>query len=746
MTRIEGKRGSARSEAKPSGEREAAATPPTGPAETARPRIRRRLRAIAVGLVLLPSLALAFLLQSVWEADEQAQLRDAQERQQALEQRVSDLAGRIGSRDGLFPREPREYFTLLESARPLRLSGPVDIDASCSDWAARSPSVSDPCEDGALAFDRGELLERPDAGYEPGDFSFSIVTGERERQIYVFLRVVDDDVTIRERHLDEGDHLRLVVSLREPAGAAAPARFVVALDPGPGGAVTTYQVERSWRQQVRAEERRDWGDYQISPHRRPNGRWRGTPDGYQLELRLPLATLGGAWREAELGLAVVDVDRADGPAGAASSQAMWVVPQQPGAFALQAPQARVFDRAWREASFDSQGRQLAIFDARGRELLATFTAGEKVGERVQKLLRAFAPGSGGPDGGSGGPDSGSAGPRGGVTPPSGRIAQASVGLAAAPVVSERDQLLGLLVEADALPTRPRLPASLRESPTSAAILSGALLLLFLLLAYTRRLSQRILGLVDDVGADRDADDEIGELSRRLSDLIERDRAHRDYLEQLPRVLAHETSNPLAVVRMFIDELDAQQRSEQQPHRHAARRALLSIEDLIEDLREATSLEEALERGERVEVELIEHLQQYASAYRDLNRVDLEIELPERSFHSVVIEGRIEQLLDKLLDNACDFSDGEPVKLVLETSEAVARIRVENTGPPLPEGPAAEQLFAPMRSGRKRTRERHLGLGLFVARVIAEHHAGELRAWNEAGGRVAFEFTLAGSGR
>ena len=85
-----------------------------------------------------------------------------------------------------------------------------------------------------------------------------------------------------------------------------------------------------------------------------------------------------------------------------------------------------------------------------------------------------------------------------------------------------------------------------------------------------------------------------------------------------------------------------------------------------------------------------------------------------------------------------------MKLALARDDGAARIRVENRGAPLPEGPAVEQLFAPMRSGRKRTHERHLGLGLYVARVIAEHHGGGIRGWNADGDRVVFEVTLHGA--
>jgi K+-sensing histidine kinase KdpD len=51
----------------------------------------------------------------------------------------------------------------------------------------------------------------------------------------------------------------------------------------------------------------------------------------------------------------------------------------------------------------------------------------------------------------------------------------------------------------------------------------------------------------------------------------------------------------------------------------------------------------------------------------------------------------------------------------------------------------------MWSGRKRTTERHLGLGLYVARVIAEHHGGSIRGWNADGDHVIFEVTIGCSG-
>jgi len=385
--------------------------------------------------------------------------------------------------------------------------------------------------------------------------------------------------------------------------------------------------------------------------------------------------------------------------------------------APEAPGASRFRRDW--AGPDLAGREIAVLDGRGRELYASFEAGDDVRDAMPALLAGASEPSSGVD--------------------------AIWGLAAASVLDARGEVAGFVIEHEPAPSAARrLTALVQGSTATAAVLAGALLLLFFLLVYTRRLSHRILALVDDVGGERDADDEIGELSRRLSELIERDRAHRDYLEQLPRILGHETLGPLGVVKMFIDDLEQPDAAAGGGRRERARRAIRSIEGLIEDLREATSLEDALAQGERVEVDLVELVRDAVTPCGDLQRGPLEIDLPGEPLPMVVIERRIEQMLDKLVDNAADFSDGSPVRVALTRGEGEARLRVENRGSRLPEGAAAEQLFAPMWSGRKRTAERHLGLGLFVARVIAEHHRGGIRAWNEDDDRVVFEVVLRGA--
>lgn len=122
-----------------------------------------------------------------------------------------------------------------------------------------------------------------------------------------------------------------------------------------------------------------------------------------------------------------------------------------------------------------------------------------------------------------------------------------------------------------------------------------------------------------------------------------------------------------------------------------------------------------------------------AAYRDA--------YPERSFDLLVAEGEystsgspelVIQMLDKLVDNAVGFSgDGDAILVSLDADTAdgdVLQLGVTNPGPPLPDRMRG-QLFDSMVSMRAEKNSKHLGLGLYVARLIAEGHDGRIEAEN-----------------
>ena len=103
-----------------------------------------------------------------------------------------------------------------------------------------------------------------------------------------------------------------------------------------------------------------------------------------------------------------------------------------------------------------------------------------------------------------------------------------------------------------------------------------------------------------------------------------------------------------------------------------------------------------------------------------------------------------QLLDKLVDNAVSFSaDDDTIGVSLAHDGEWLRLDVSNPGPPLPER-MRSQLFDSMISLRPAKDNKHLGLGLYVAKLIAEGHGGRITADNVENG-VKFSVWLPRSG-
>ena len=92
---------------------------------------------------------------------------------------------------------------------------------------------------------------------------------------------------------------------------------------------------------------------------------------------------------------------------------------------------------------------------------------------------------------------------------------------------------------------------------------------------------------------------------------------------------------------------------------------------------------------------------------------------------------ISQALDKLVSNAVDFrTESTPITLqVVSVADDQTKLSVCNQGPALPESMRRE-LFESMVSIRdQESKEPHLGLGLYLVRLIAEFHRGRTLAVN-----------------
>jgi signal transduction histidine kinase len=146
--------------------------------------------------------------------------------------------------------------------------------------------------------------------------------------------------------------------------------------------------------------------------------------------------------------------------------------------------------------------------------------------------------------------------------------------------------------------------------------------------------------------------------------------------------------------------------------------------------EASRVEELMANIEPESFDLRAVLDSTVTAYRDVYRkrlFDFDCDLEDAN-----MTGSPElliQMLDKLVDNAVDFSsDSDTVSIQLTATNGDLKICVTNPGPPLPER-MRTRMFDSMVSMRSAEDARHLGLGLYVARLIATGHGGRLDADN-----------------
>jgi two-component system, OmpR family, sensor histidine kinase ChvG len=238
-------------------------------------------------------------------------------------------------------------------------------------------------------------------------------------------------------------------------------------------------------------------------------------------------------------------------------------------------------------------------------------------------------------------------------------------------------------------------------------------------------------------------DEIGDLSRSIANMVERLGRYNQYLENLTARLSHELRTPVTVVRTSLENLRLLRHDDDDDAELYIQRAEDGISRLtliLTNMSEATRLEQLLQGCEKERVVLNELVQACVAQYRQI--------YPSMQFVSdisaevVLIQGSAEhlvQMLDKVVANAVEFSPPPgPVRLscMQEGDEAV--LTISNYGPYLDPG-MKDRLFDSMVSVRPAGHKGlpHLGLGLHIARLITDFHQGTIYAENlmEAAGVI-----------
>jgi PAS domain S-box-containing protein len=255
-----------------------------------------------------------------------------------------------------------------------------------------------------------------------------------------------------------------------------------------------------------------------------------------------------------------------------------------------------------------------------------------------------------------------------------------------------------------------------------------------------------------VSALHDAEGRLRGFAKVTQDLT--DRRHIQELEKAARhvnefiaTLAHELRNPLAPIRGAVDLMGklapndpAQKALRETIERQSAQLARI-VDDMI-DVARITRGSFSIERAPLDLAEAVRRALETAAPLVEAGRHRLDVELPAEP---LALEGdlhRLTQLLANVIINAARYTpSGGDIEVRARREAGAAVVQVRDTGRGI-EAAMLERIFDMFVHGRpvlERVGE-GLGVGLALARRIAEAHGGSLTAQSEGTGQGAL-FTL-----
>ena len=620
-----------------------------------------------------------------------------------------------------------------------KLENLIQLDGDPADWQSVQQHAN---------YYTGEDLFVCDEKFDPDSFSLKNVIGFYDQFLYALFEVNDDKLIYRDLErvsLDNSDQIRMLI--QKPSGDLEH-YLLLAAEPGRMG---IFLVDDEWKLPLQGDDVTDF-----------TAELAETDWGYQIELRIPRDIVGYSSR---IGFFAADVDDPEGRkiekvystspqiSGEEPSQILIASPELTKILnGLDRPQSRIW-------ILDSLQRVRAVVGG----LLASPPSPSDIVESDNQLVNLLQKAQRGFDNLLDRPPPQFEDISPEVTHRPDKIF--TTVLKGTPKVEERlsldgktqivvagypiksgNEILGAVVVEQSSDAILALQYQLLRSLTIVTILVFFFVLMALFI-FAWRLTVRVRRLHNTTEAAITAEgrvledripsriypkDELGELGRSITSMLKRLSGYTRYLEGMPDTLAHEMNNPLNVVSSSLQilESDVPEISENK-HMQRARNGVNRLRNILGNLTEAANLEEALKDEEKEIIDLPSLISECVDGYRSSH--------PENKFLLNVNSSpmrvacspdHIAQMLDKLIDNAVQFSKTDD-RIIIETnrSQDIAELSVSNKGPKLPEK-ISDRLFDPMVSyGKTNAKYSHLGLGLFVVRLIAEYHQGSARAEN-----------------
>ena len=702
--------------------------------------LRSKFILLSCFLFLLPWLGYEY----VWEMEKF--LRQGQEK--TLVGTTRALATALHERPALFD-EQTNFLDQVVKGRDLyayNLKSPIQLDGKLNDWDAYQSLF--------WLYDK-RYLQTANDNHQLNNLSFSHMVGKFDNYLYAVFKVTDDTVIYRAKNslsITNNDYIK--IGLKNPDGQFN--TYIIA--PRQDGWVNAFDANSKM------------------PFTKIQGFFKKTDTGYNLELRFPLSMLGN-----KLGFAIADVDsKQPNQTPSIMSTSNLNNPNDLGSVLVPSPEInRILKGMGHSGSriwvVDNHHRVLAQSGsiqnadgvwADGLKNQAPKTAWQRFEQAYlhplyYKILTrpedefidtlhdvASMQGAHLAKALKGQPASSWR-----LTPDN----KAVILSAAYPIWIEDKVIGAVIAEETTNGVRTLRNKSLEKlfNVILAVMLIGTVTLFF----FASRISSRIRRLRDtaEQAIDAqgrvtghinysDANDEIGDLSRSFSNIVSRLGGYTDYLENMSSRLSHELRTPVAVVRSSLENLQSLQQSElSQKYLERASEGVERLGKIITTMSEATRLEQSIQSNEPESFDLQKVISGCMQGYQ--------LTYPNQLFtlnicqSTLLMQGApefIAQLLDKLINNALEFSEANTaIEVSLKQSENKATLTVSNTGTLLPEG-LTEHIFDSMVSVRSQQMQQqpHLGLGLYIVRLVCDYHKGTVTAHNnEQGNGVVFTVSL-----
>lgn len=214
-------------------------------------------------------------------------------------------------------------------------------------------------------------------------------------------------------------------------------------------------------------------------------------------------------------------------------------------------------------------------------------------------------------------------------------------------------------------------------------------------------------------------DELGELTESINHMADSLQSMLEAKRQLLLAISHELRTPITRAKLRLEFMPESDEKDQ------LKEDIQEIEQLITDLIEAERLNEehsVLTAEPTPLAAFVEGVCEQFESYPG----GLELELPDEDREFIIDNLRVRLLITNLVNNAIRHGESNPIIVRVSFNGEFAHLEVEDHG----EGIAAEHLthicepFYRADSARQRNTG-GFGLGLYLCRLIAQAHGGEL---------------------